>query len=72
MRITHYNRLVHIKELLIKRGDVDAVDALPACYSAVGFNDGLKELAADGKVLLVGLGELYGEAYSGRGSSRNE
>jgi hypothetical protein len=60
MGLRHYERLIRIRELMTARGDADASDARPACYSAAGFTDDLHRLAEAGRVLLIGLDELYG------------
>jgi hypothetical protein len=60
MGMRHYERLVRVRELMTARGDVDASGARPTCYSAAGFTDDLLRLAEAGRVLLIGLDELYG------------
>ncbi len=55
----HLERLRRARDLLSVKG-YDTTATIVACYSGVGFSDGLKSLAAaDPRVLLVGLDRLY-------------
>lgn len=54
----HLERLSRARSLLAAKG-YDASDAILACYSGAGFDDGLREAAARGRVTLVDLDRLY-------------
>lgn len=69
MGITHLQRLRRAKELLGAKG-LDVSRTVLACYSASGFSDDLRALAAVvPDVRLIGLDEIYREADSGKGGS---
>jgi hypothetical protein len=59
MNVRHLDRLRRARDLLSVKGYETAATIL-ACYSGVGFSDGLTSLAAtQPRVLLVGLDRLY-------------
>lgn len=61
MGLGHVERLSRARELLAGRG-MDTDGCLLACFSAAGFSEPLRaEATARGDVLLIGLGELYGQ-----------
>lgn len=62
MGLPHLERLRRVRDVLAARTDVDARDAVPACYSGAGFTDDLRREADAGRVLLVGLAELYAKS----------
>ncbi|WP_353944014.1 hypothetical protein ABII15_21905 [Streptomyces sp. HUAS MG91] len=61
MGVKHLERLRRARELLTGRG-LDTARCGLACFSAAGFTDALREEAARGGVLLIGLEELYGRS----------
>lgn len=62
MGLPHLERLLRVRDLLAARTDLDAADALPACYGGAGFSDELRAEAAAGRVLLVDPETIYGRA----------
>lgn len=60
MSTSHLDRLIHIRDVLARRDDVDADAAKLACYSTEGFTAGLLRRAEqDDGVVLVDLDRLY-------------
>jgi len=55
----HLEKLSRAREVLAGRG-MDTTQCALACFSAAGFSDALRTEAARGRVLLIGLSELYG------------
>ncbi|MQA95390.1 MAG: ATP-binding protein [Streptosporangiales bacterium] len=59
MGVDHVRRLGRARDLLGAKG-YDVRDARLACYSGVGFDDGLREAAAeDDRIVLIDLDRLY-------------
>jgi uncharacterized protein len=60
MGLRHLHRLGRARDLLAAK-NYDTRDTVLACYSAAGFDQGLREEAAraPGKLLLIGPAELY-------------
>lgn len=59
MGLPHLERLDRARELLASKG-MDTGRCVLACFSAAGFSESLRAVAARGDVLLVGLDDLYG------------
>ncbi|MFE4665295.1 ATP-binding protein [Streptomyces sp. NPDC056734] len=59
MGLPHLERLGRARDLLAGRG-MDVAHCGLACFSAAGFSEALRDEAARGGVLLIGLDELYG------------
>ncbi|MFI9170739.1 ATP-binding protein [Streptomyces lincolnensis] len=59
MGLNHLERLERARSLLAERS-MDTTRCLLVCFSAAGFSDSLRAEAERGRVLLVGLEELYG------------
>jgi hypothetical protein len=56
----HLDRLQRIMSLIEAQGKYDASETRLLCFSAVGFTDGLREIAAsDRKLLLISAEDLY-------------
>jgi hypothetical protein len=59
MDVRYLDRLRRARDLLSVKG-YDTAATVLACYSGAGFSDGLTSLAAaDPRVLLIGLSQLY-------------
>jgi hypothetical protein len=60
MGLRHLTRLARARELLAAK-KYDTSDTVLTCYSAAGFDQELRDHAAEasGKILLIGPGELY-------------
>jgi AAA+ ATPase superfamily predicted ATPase len=64
MGTVHLERLRHIRSLLAASGREGADQAKLMCLSAAGFTDRLTDEAkADGDLLLIDAGDLYGAGY---------
>lgn len=59
MGLRHLERLRRALALLTAKG-YETAEAIPACYSGAGFDEDLRAEAARGRVVLIGLPELYG------------
>jgi len=61
MGLNHLERLDRARSLLAER-PMDTTGCVLACFSAAGFSDALRAEAVRGRVLLIGIEELYGRA----------
>jgi hypothetical protein len=61
MGMNHLERLDRARSVLAERA-TDTTRCVLACFSAAGFSDALRAEAERGRVLLIGLDELYGRA----------
>jgi AAA+ ATPase superfamily predicted ATPase len=60
MGIEHLERLIRVRDLVSGLKKYDTTRTRLVCFSGAGFTVSLTEAAADGKVDLVGLDDLYG------------
>jgi len=59
MSITHLERLIRVRNLVAGLEKYDTTRTRLVCFSGAGFTPSLSAAAADGKVDLIGLNDLY-------------
>jgi uncharacterized protein len=60
MGVEHLERLIRARELVSGLQKYDTTRTRLVCFSGAGFTPPLASAAADGKVDLIGLDDLYG------------
>jgi hypothetical protein len=60
MGTDHLERLTRIRDLVSGLKKYDTIHTRLVCFSGAGFTSSLRTAAADGKVDLVSLDDLYG------------